>query len=61
MENNNKLLANIANLESKLDMCETELTYINGLLLDCGFPDGIATLKETAEELIIEQKVEELS
>lgn len=61
MENNNKLLANIASLESKLDMFETELSYINGLLYECGFPEGIKTLKETAQELILEQKVEELS
>ena len=61
MENNKKLLANIASLESKLDMYETELSYLNSILTECGFPEGISTLKQTAQELILEQKVDELS
>ncbi len=44
----------IAALESKIDHLETELSYLNRLLIDCGFPEGIATLKLTAEELLSE-------
>lgn len=39
-------------LESRIDHLETELSYLNQLLVDCGFPEGIKTLKMTAEELI---------
>jgi hypothetical protein len=44
----------IARLESRIDMLETEITYLNRLLVDCGFPEGITTLKETALELLQE-------
>ncbi len=49
----------IASLESKIDHLETELSYLNTLLINCGFPEGIATLKETAEELLSEKAVSE--
>jgi hypothetical protein len=49
-----KMSKKVAALESKVDHLETELTYIHGLLVQCGFPEGIKTLKETAEELISE-------
>ncbi len=54
MRKNSKLAA----LESKVDHLETELTYIHTLLVKCGFPEGIQTLKTTAEELISEMAVE---
>ncbi len=44
----------IAAMESRIDHLETELSYLNTLLINCGFPEGIATLKETAEELLSE-------
>ncbi|MGE0831790.1 MAG: hypothetical protein AB7N99_03930 [Simkaniaceae bacterium] len=44
----------IAKLESRIDHLETELTYLNGLLMNVGFPEGITTLKATAEELLAE-------
>jgi hypothetical protein len=44
----------LAALESQLDMMETELSYLNQILLDCGFPKGLATLRETVEELLHE-------
>ncbi len=47
----------IASLESKIDMLETELTYLNKILIDCGFPEGIETLKMTVHELLQEQAV----
>lgn len=52
---NNKINSTIAVLESKIDMLETELTYLNKILIECGFPEGIATLKETVHELLGEQ------
>jgi len=44
----------IAILESRIDHLETELSYLDNLLVRCGFPEGIATLKLTAEELLSE-------
>lgn len=42
----------IATLESLVDYLQTELSYLNQILVDCGFCEGIATLKMAAEELI---------
>jgi hypothetical protein len=42
----------IATLESIVDYLTTELSYLNQLLVDCGFSEGIATLKMAAEELL---------
>lgn len=44
----------VAVLESRIDFLETELSYLNNLLVECGFPEGIITLKATAEELLEE-------
>ncbi len=44
----------IAAMESQIDHLESELSYLNTLLINCGFPEGILTLKETAEELLRE-------
>lgn len=41
----------IARLQSRVDHLETELSYLNDLLIRCGFDEGIETLKSTAEEL----------
>lgn len=49
-----KLLKTIASLESKVDMLEAELSYLNLILTHCGFPEGINTLKSTVEELLSE-------
>ena len=54
MNNNNELHRKVAILESKLDQVESELAYLNNLLLDCGFPEGVQTLKMTIEELLAE-------
>lgn len=48
--NNNQIAA----LESQVDMLETELSYLNEMLLLCGFPKGIETLKMTVSELLKE-------
>lgn len=52
---NNELLAKIASLETQVDMLESELSYMQGILVRCGFPEGIKTLKETVEELLAEE------
>jgi len=51
MEHNN---SHIAAMESRIDHLETELSYLDHLLIRCGFPEGIATLKMTAQELLKE-------
>ncbi|MBS3904115.1 MAG: hypothetical protein KGZ39_02170 [Simkania sp.] len=48
----------VAYLESKVDMLEAELSYLNDLLVRCGFPEGISTLKSTVEELLAEDNAE---
>jgi len=52
---NQDLLAHIASLESKVDFLESELTYLNQILIRSGFPEGIQTLKMTVEELLTEE------
>lgn len=42
----------IATLESLVDHLKTELSYLNQILVECGFSDGIATLKQSAEDLL---------
>jgi hypothetical protein len=57
MDNNNdnkEYRAKVAVLESKVDMLESELSYLDKILVRCGFPQGILTLKETVEEILIE-------
>jgi uncharacterized coiled-coil protein SlyX len=49
-----QLKARVASLESKIDMLESELTYLNDMLTRCGFPEGVKTLKETVQELLAE-------
>ncbi|MCI0382616.1 MAG: hypothetical protein L0207_06170 [Chlamydiae bacterium] len=57
---NKELNNKVANLESKLDLVESELSYLNKILVECGFPEGIQTLKQTVEDLL-SQEVEGLS
>jgi hypothetical protein len=54
MINTTELNSKIAGLESHVDLLESELSYIDQLLLKCGFPEGIKTLKTTVEELLSE-------
>lgn len=54
MDNKKEENRKIANLESKVDHLEAELSYLNKILIDCGFPQGIHSLKETVEELLSE-------
>lgn len=48
MDSNKK----IAILESLVDHLKTEISHLNEILLQCGFAEGIATLKIAAEELL---------
>lgn len=42
----------IATLESVVDYLKTELSHLNQILVDCGFTEGITTLKQAAEDLL---------
>lgn len=57
--NNQELNSKIGILETKVDMLESELTYLNELLIRCGFPQGIQTLKATVEELLADNPLQE--
>lgn len=46
------LQTRVAFLESHVDILETELSNLNEMLVNCGFPEGIKTLKSTVEELL---------
>jgi hypothetical protein len=48
--------ARIAALESKLDFFETEFINLNHMLQECGFPNGIETLKQTVQEVLSEEE-----
>ncbi|MBM3195999.1 MAG: hypothetical protein FJZ62_04570 [Chlamydiae bacterium] len=49
-----ELLNEIARLQTKLDHFETEWSYLDRILLECGFRKGIMTLKKTVENMIYE-------
>lgn len=49
----------IAKLEFIQDQLETELYYIDGLLKSVGFPQGIASAKDVALELLHQMHHEE--
>jgi hypothetical protein len=42
----------IATLESLVDHLKTELSYLNQILVECGFSEGVNTLKLAAEEML---------
>ena len=44
----------IAKLQSKTDLLEAELFYLNKILIEAEFDHGIATLKEAALEVLSE-------
>ncbi len=45
------LLRKIAKLESLCDQLQSEMNYLDNLLKEVGFEDGLKTLKEAALEL----------
>lgn len=52
METQQELRRRVAFLESRLDQLESEFTHLNGLLLECGFPEGVQSLVVTIEDLL---------
>lgn len=52
MEQSTELRRRVAFLESRLDQVESELSYINKLLIECGFPEGLDSLKLTIHDLL---------
>ena len=57
--NQQEIRAKLACLESKCDILETELEYLNRLLMRCGFSDGLQSFKMTVEALLREDADEE--
>ena len=55
----NELLKKIAKLESLCDQMQSEMDYIDQLLREVGFEDGLQTLKEAALELIEKKNISE--
>ncbi len=49
---NQRLRATIAHLESKVDHLESELGFLQGMLVDLGFNEGIETLKMAGSEML---------
>lgn len=54
MNNKDELQRRVAWLESRLDQVESELAELNHLLVNCGFPDGVRTLRATITDLMDE-------
>lgn len=59
METSKELRQKIAHLESRLDHSESELGYLNKLLLECGFPEGVRTLQRAIEDLLAGIEIED--
>lgn len=57
---NEQLLKRISELESLNDQLLSEIRYLDRLLRDVGFEDGLRTLKCAAKELIEQEPEEEL-
>lgn len=51
-----KLMKRIAELETMNDQLVTELRYLDKLLKEAGFENGLTTLKSAAQELIEEDR-----
>lgn len=39
-------------MQTRLDHYETEMSYLNRILMECGFRRGIMTLKKTVESML---------
>ncbi len=55
-----ELLRKISELESMNDQLLSELRYLDGLLREVGFEEGLKTLKFAANELIDEDRRKEM-
>lgn len=54
-----ELAKKVAYLEFVNDQLSYEIEYIDNLLRLIGFPDGLATIKSAAQEVIEEETLEE--
>lgn len=54
-----KIRSKVAAMESKIDLLESEIAHLDEMLRECGFPQGITTLKRTVEEIILEMNEED--
>lgn len=54
-----KLYKKLAYLEFVQDQLETEVLELNKLLQSVGFPQGLASVKQVAEELIAHGELED--
>ncbi len=61
MNNKINLETKVSRLETQVDFLEKELSHLNEILVRAGFPEGIKTLKETVEELFLEEAVQKPS
>lgn len=55
MDKVEKLLSQKAALETKLDLMEAESAHLHKLLVKCGFPKGVESLKIAAHEILSEE------
>jgi len=51
-----QLLRKMSELESMNDQLQAEIRYLDNILKDVGFEEGLKTLKVAAEELLDEEK-----
>ena len=56
MDKDENLLKRISELESLNDQLLSEIRYLDGLLKEVGFEEGLKTLKFAAEEMIEQDK-----
>ena len=59
MEEKQKLIKRIAQLESLNDQLVAELQYLDSITRELGFEEGLITLKAAAQELLEEQQKED--
>ena len=59
--NKEQMLKKIAELETINDQLQAEIKYLDELLREAGFENGLATLKYAAQELIAEDRDQESS
>ena len=57
--NHDQMLKRISELESINDQLLTEIRYLDQLLKQVGFEEGLKTLKTAAKELIEQDKIDD--
>lgn len=56
-----QMLKRISELESINDQLQAEIRYLDKLLVEVGFEEGLKTLKYAAKELIEQDKIDEFN